>query len=384
MMMALRASAQSTVFVDVATNAIETVNKQLTNQIADWKVKSQALSKYTAGPPPTATKATTEVAKYKEAIQVATQAQAYLNGGEVPDPGTMKRVRETVVWLARPVWAICQGAPWFSPTVPTSADYSGLVQPYAETFRQIAGSIGMITAYQKETDGSRTMRGMVGTGIVIGAHRILTNKHVVTDGYLGYEDASHLLKLFDKVETRIQFPVEYQKCRTPPGITQTRTVTVSAIEPLITDLDIAVLVTKDALPGKIDFPATADVVPGDRIAVIGYPTRPGDVDTFLTPKQIDSVFATPDGRVPFFIERFASGSAVPDPTAKAGLFAYDATTWEGNSGSIVVSLVTGKVIGLHADGLQAKNQGQGYNEGILAPSVADVLVTLPPVAALAP
>ncbi len=106
-------------------------------------------------------------------------------------------------------------------------------------------------------------------------------------------------------------------------------VTVRGLAYVDPDLDFAVLRTDPGLPQPIKFELTDDVEPGDRLAIIGYPGRPPDDATFLSPQQIDQLFSAPNGRTPFPAERIALadlGAGVP-----SGYFAHDATTWGGNS-----------------------------------------------------
>jgi len=318
-----------------------------------------------------------QLQEYKQALTATNAAHAYVVGDkaalppEATSPEGLTRIREVVRWASRPVWVLCNGAPWFPPNPPP--DYASLVAPHADSFSRIAKSTGLISLWDK---GSNKIIQVVGTGVVVGPHRILTNKHVVTDGGLGFEDAATgTLKMFSNREAKVDFPLEYPNC--VGGARRTLTVTVSGVETLRTQLDVAVLKVTVALPDPVDFPRSSNIVTGDRIAVIGYPSRPGDTDTFLSAPQIDQIFSAPDHHTPFPAERFAAGATIYDPGVDDGYFGYDATTWEGNSGSVVVSLADGKVVGLHSQGLQAKTEGTGYNEAVLTKSVSELLSALP-------
>jgi hypothetical protein len=131
------------------------------------------------------------------------------------------------------------------------------------------------------------------------------------------------------------------------------------------------------LPPKVTF-ASDDVDPGDRVVVIGYPSRPNDTTGYLTPVLIDKMFCAPNGRTPFPAERMAAGTVSREKTLEDGYFAHDANTWGGNSGSVVVDLATGTVAGLHARGWQAQHEGVGYNEAVLGSRIQKVIADMTP------
>jgi V8-like Glu-specific endopeptidase len=359
---------------DLATPKTE-IAKKLQSQTDSWTQEVQILR--LAAP----TNANLQkIENIKATIDLTKAAQSLVNGtppthGGIPvSPEALQRIKEIVRWAARPVWVVCKGVPWFPSDAP--ADYASLVAPHIDSFSKIADATGLVSLWDVSQTGTTKFIQVVGTGIVVGAHRILTNKHVVTDGGFGYEDTlTGQLKLYPNRRARVDFPLEYANCAS--GHRQTKTVDVIGVEPIQTNLDVAVLITTSSLPAPVQFPESSGVVTGDRIAVIGYPSRPGDSDTFLTPIQIDKIFSAPDSHTPFPAERFAAGSTIYDPGVDDGYFGYDATTWEGNSGSVVVSLADGSIIGLHSQGLQAKTEGAGYNEGVLTKYVASLLKALP-------
>lgn len=184
---------------------------------------------------------------------------------------------------------------------------------------------------------------------------------MLTEGSVGYQNAgTGTWKLYDQIVLKVEFPYEYGKCK---SVTHTKEVTVRTIAYVDSILDFAILTTDPGLPSKVDFQAEDDAEPGDRVVVIGYPTRPPDGATFLTPLQIDQAFSAPNGRTPFPAERMAAGMVFREQTVPDGYFAHDASTWGGNSGSVVVDLATGLVVGLHTRGLEASS-GVGYNEAV--------------------
>lgn len=299
-------------------------------------------------------------------IQKLNDAKKFLSGAPVTDGTQLKEIQEVVVWLARPVWVLCDGTPWLS--AKDNADFSPLLEPKRQQISSVANGIGLLSIYDSTTG---RFIADIATAVGIGSRHVVTNTHVVTIAQLGYFDnVDKKWKLNDNVSAKISFPYEYRKCKT--GARASTTVSVTGIAYVDQNLDVAILETNKDV-AKVSFDENVDVIEGDRIAVLGYPSRPGDRDTFLSPIQIDAVFSSPDGRTPFPAERIATGKANRNDGVADGYFRYDATTWEGNSGSLVISLVNGKVIGLHARGLQAAAQGQGYNEGVLASEIYKIL-----------
>lgn len=119
------------------------------------------------------------------------------------------------------------------------------------------------------------------------------------------------------------------------------------------------------------------------MVAIGYPGRPdscGPSDptsefpcTYLTETQIDHLFQSPDSAVPFPAERISPGLILVNTTLPDGIFSYDSSTWGGSSGSPIVSLVDGTVIGIQSQGITAMEDGVSYNNGI---SVDQIIATL--------
>lgn len=340
------------------------IDKQLSNQVQEWtrsvKVLTGVSELVQSKEPVIASEAET----FKKSIENAVAAKKWINGEFVP-PGKMKAVEEAVQRANHPVWVLCNGTTWFSPTA--SSYFVEILQGISD-LKNIAAATGMIVAYDLP---EKTRRGShVGTAIVIGPNRVLTNRHVIEKGYIAYKRPDTLeWKMISSIGAQISFPNEYENCtskKTP------RTVSVIGIEAVHPTLDMAILITDGTLPAPVNFPQKTDLIAGDRIAVIGYPSRPQDGETFLTPKQVDDVFRSPDNNTPFAVERIASGSTL-FKNPEADYFAYDATTWRGNSGSIVINLRTGLTVGLHARGLQDNVEGGGYNEGVLADQVSAFL-----------
>ncbi|MER9133263.1 phospholipase D-like domain-containing protein [Mesorhizobium sp. M0768] len=94
-------------------------------------------------------------------------------------------------------------------------------------------------------------------------------------------------------------------------------------------------------PGRVEI-AEQDVAAGTDVAVIGYPAR---APAEIIPDQawMDRIFGSR-----YDVKRIAPGK-MDDPSR--GWNTHDCTTIGGNSGSVVVSMETGKAVGLHFAGL---------------------------------
>lgn len=355
------------------TAVIDSVMQQVTQAIDANDAQRAQLSKPGAnGTVPEKNKE--RLKRLDEAHANLDSAQELLKNGTPPPPERLRPVKEIVRWLSRKVWVACHGRPWLSED--GQRDFGDIIARHQNELRSASLATGLVKVFDRadKESGRDTPRGVIGTAVAVGTRRLITNKHVILEGHLGYEDSNKTIILYKSPFARVEFPVEYDRC--PMSDKTDSSVEIDAVEYSDPTLDFVVVhVTADVLH-TVEFPQTVDVVTGDRLAVIGYPTRPGDTDTFLTASQIDLIFSAPDGRTPFPAQRIAEGETMFNDEIERGYFRYDATTWGGNSGSIVVNLVNGQIIGLHARGLQAKDQGSGYNEGVSAPPIAVALKDL--------
>ncbi len=130
-------------------------------------------------------------------------------------------------------------------------------------------------------------------------------------------------------------------------------------------LDLAVLKLDSSPPGIMGVAASADyaATPSsqDPVVVIGYPRYRRQYVKSTTEYVADPVARYRQlypGNT--FDLRVSYGRAYPPPAA--GLkFSHDATVYEGHSGSAVVSLDTGKLIGIHHSGVEDETHiARGY------------------------
>jgi S1-C subfamily serine protease len=313
-----------------------------------------------------------------------TDAQRALTLGIIPQtPDALMSVNEYIRTTAYPIWVMCAGQPWFfrnteagTPTSLTENDYQAIIGPNLELLKSTAAATGLISLYDT-SGGAPLLIKALGTGVAVGSRYILTNRHVVEEGGIGYEGPKGVWQIREGRTARIEFPYEYDRCQN-----QTRRMTVQVVAiravPADAKIDLAVLETSGVLPPAVSFADDDALVSGDRLGVVGYPSRPGDKDTPYGPAQIDLLFASPDGRTPFPAERLAAGTVYRNDDQEKGYFSHDASTWGGNSGSAVIDLATHKIIGLHARGRGDQHkENVAYNQGVLGSYVRALLKTLP-------
>ena len=73
------------------------------------------------------------------------------------------------------------------------------------------------------------------------------------------------------------------------------------------------------------------------------------------------------------MERVSPGDILFNPVHVVDQFSYDSSTWGGNSGSPVVSLVDGSVVGLHFEGIGGNLAGAADNNAIVMSRILPVL-----------
>lgn len=176
-----------------------------------------------------------------------------------------------------------------------------------------------------------------GTAFVVKADAMVTNRHVVLN--FARESEGRRWVFRSGFSARVEFPGLYDGCAmTRPALS--RTVTEIFVHPTE---DIAILKFKEAgLPVVLSLQPEQD--PRGPVAVIGYPVR-----DFRVPRETqEMVFKGPKGDVPFGVRRIQPG----DVTFKerANVWRTDASALNGNSGSPVVRIGDGAVVGIHVGG----------------------------------
>jgi len=220
----------------------------------------------------------------------------------------------------------------------------------AETFSQPLGHWKALAGHRSEIERvSRSVGRIeiedsggprpVGTGFVVGDRRVLTNRHVADDlarrsGGGGWEIMHSLKPVIDFAEER--------------GGVAPREYAIDAIEWLCeepsTDAALLRIAVTDASgePCPPPLPIATSYAPrkGRRLYLIGYPSRQPNSPS---PEVMDFVFA-----YTYDVKRLQPGRILRSHRHRLD---HDASTLGGNSGSCVVDLVSGRVIGLHFDGI---------------------------------
>jgi S1-C subfamily serine protease len=182
----------------------------------------------------------------------------------------------------------------------------------------------------------------VGTGFLVAPDLVLTNHHVLSA-------LSHGADALDRGMAVIRFHQEFEG---PPEPPPSPIVGVVKVHPT---LDIALLRVELAAP-RPALELDAGAQPGHlKVGTIGYPYK--------------------DPRNPLFVEAIYGGlygmkrGAVGEVIESQGhIVAHDCSTLGGNSGSPLMALDTGKVVGLHFSG-----EFMYRNESVAAADVAEFL-----------
>ncbi len=175
-----------------------------------------------------------------------------------------------------------------------------------------------------------------GTGFLLAPDLLLTNHHVVsqiTDG----------TDTIDRGSVEVRFVQEYGAPDEPP-------IAVLDVERFHPDEDAALLRLAPCAALKSRKPlswSTAPLADGANVVVLGYPSADS-----RNPLFVDTIFG---GKLA--VKRLAPGEFIG---AKRGAVFHDCSTLGGNSGSPMVDMATGAVVGLHRDGsFLARNEAVG-------------------------
>ncbi len=146
-------------------------------------------------------------------------------GAAPPSPAALVEVREVIRSITRPVWVICGSYPWFPtvPPVPTTStgahdNMESIIQPKEDLIKVGARATGLMTAYDYDPDKKLfgRARGPLASAVVISDHYVLTNRHVIDEGRIGFKNVGdNTWRLFPQIGVKIEFPLEYDKCAAP-------------------------------------------------------------------------------------------------------------------------------------------------------------------------
>ncbi|RFC69341.1 MULTISPECIES: trypsin-like serine peptidase [Mesorhizobium] len=199
---------------------------------------------------------------------------------------------------------------------------------------------------------------LIGTGFLVAPDLVMTNRHVASDFVIGVGGAANI-GFAPGADPAVNFQREF----TRPDAGNTASIAVSSAVMMHPYFDIALLrLAQPAPPAPLTLAAVAaESAENTNIALIGYPDfnpqeeagpqRSVIGDNFGV-KRVQPGFARKSGTVRSY-----------DKTVQS--FGHDCSTLTGNSGSPVISLSSGKVIGVHFYGLLRKS-----NWAVLASDLA--------------
>jgi len=273
-------------------------------------------------------------ASQRESLSAGNRQNLRDRANDVFDGASNDMAMEAIIrWVGRPVVRI-QHDDLLDNDIPTNTLRARL-NPHRVAIRSVIKSVGRI-----EVRGHAQLP-WVGTGWVVDDDIIATNRHVAAEfaGLVGRQ-FRFLPGVFGNAMTaRIDFLQEHGRSEA----LEFELASVLHIEPA-GGPDIAFLKVNwgDSGQQRNVLSLWTSAIELDRdIAVYGYPAR--DTRTHR-PNAMDDIF---NGI--YNVKRFAHGKVL-DLSSQRGLLTHDCTTLGGNSGSAVVDLGTGKVIGLHFAG----------------------------------
>jgi len=184
-----------------------------------------------------------------------------------------------------------------------------------------------------------------GTGFLISPDLFLTNHHVLTK-------LSGETDVIDSGMAEIRFVREY-------GVSDEPAVPVLGVHQFHADEDAAILRLARRKELEERQPLVwSDSPPlsSDHLVVVGYPSLDGK----RNPLFVETIFG---GKLD--VKRLAPGEMIG---ARSGAVYHDCSTLGGNSGSPVLDMTTGEVVGLHRDG-----SFLGRNEAVSVEALRDFI-----------
>jgi endonuclease G len=184
----------------------------------------------------------------------------------------------------------------------------------------------------------------IGTGWVVATDLIVTNRHVARE-FSRREMGQFVLRKNvsgKSIKPSIDFRAEHME----PDEAEFKVVDVLYMEEDEDGPDLALLhIASEDTPPPRPIPL-GDVVPGMQVAVIGYPAQDSRCKDS---NAMERIF----GHV-YDVKRLAPGRI---REVQPHYLTHDCTTLGGNSGSVLISLETGKAVGLHYGG---RHRDQNY------------------------
>ncbi|MGC4026882.1 MAG: serine protease [Mesorhizobium sp.] len=189
---------------------------------------------------------------------------------------------------------------------------------------------------------------LIGTGFLVAPDLVMTNRHVASDFVLGVGGATNI-----GFAPFAQPAVNFQREQNRPDVNGDATISVAAAIMMHPYFDVALLrLEQPAVSAPLALSAdTASAPDNADIALIGYPDFNPDEDE--GPQR--DVLGTHFGVKRLQPGRMGATGTVRSYDKPVESRGHDSSTLTGNSGSPVVSLATGKVVGVHFYGRLRKS-----------------------------
>jgi endonuclease G, mitochondrial len=253
------------------------------------------------------------------------------------DRGDFSKMRGTgleaiVQLIGRPVFFVQNG----KIVVPANAD---IAQVMLDRVNQSKARVEVQMPAIGRLDVLNSRRfSQVGTAWLVRGNIAVTNRHVAEVFASQGGAAVTLLRNEDSQEFRsgVDFRREHGDTRPAAPLRIEKVLHVAARN--APDLAF-VRLAGDALPPAV--PLDPDPVkPGADVMIVGYPARDRNQDE----AEMDRIFAHTYG-----VKRAAPGRCLPSQR-EASVFEHDCTSLNGNSGSVILSMASGRAVGLHFAG----------------------------------
>lgn len=210
-------------------------------------------------------------------------------------------------------------------------------------------------------------RGMhLGSGWLVAPNLVVTNRHVADEFAYQKSDGSYAFRTHPGTSKKYRARIDFKEESGVDAVKEFAVKNVLYIAPEdgpdVAILEIAPVGTEgQAQPSPLAlFDGAAE--DGQLIAVIGYPAEdPYEKDQDLMAELFGGEYS---------VKRLSPGTVMRNPT-KTGLFEHDCATLGGSSGSAVIDLATGAVLGLHFSGVSGES-----NWAVHASEVSNALATI--------
>lgn len=300
-----------------------------------------------------------EIFAINAAISTKQEAREYVAGRITQ---ISPAVAESYAALSNPYFLICKEQLW-APKDPL--EWRAKISPQRDALIRAGRSVGLIKL------GDRP----AGSGFVVGSNHLITNLHVVKS-IAQFDEEKKFWKI--RPGAKVYFDVEYPlgndgHCEEP---NKTKSYFLNAVlaVPKNSDDDIAILVTSSdqQYPKSLQVAerSTESYAGNMIIAVIGYPGPP--VDMTITEQM--EFFQAPGKIAPQYpYKRLSSGFTGDETVGNDGMFVHKANTSGGNSGSPVLDVSDGAVVGIHVQGFNRFQDKLGYNQALIASRIIKLL-----------